>query len=94
MKVNHEIHQQLIQKVQEEFSRIYPFLRIEFAKTSRRPATIIDSLTLDTDEHTRDSAKTLLEKDIGLSDQLHGHRPGISAHQDLRNLRPGLPEKR
>jgi hypothetical protein len=70
MKVNHEIRQQLIQKVQEVFSHTYPFLKIEFERTSRRPAAGIDNLPPATGEHIHDSAKTLLEKEIRLSDQL------------------------
>jgi hypothetical protein len=70
MKVNQEIRQQLVQKVQEEFSRAYPFLKIEFGRTNRASGFDLDSARLDTDEHLRESARSLLEKDIRLSDQL------------------------
>jgi hypothetical protein len=70
MKIHHEIRQQLIQKVQEEFNQAYPFLKIEFRKTGRENAVPVDSTNLGTTEQIRDSAKALLEKEIGLSDQL------------------------
>jgi hypothetical protein len=70
MKINHDIRQQLIQKMQEEFSRTYPFLKIEIDRTRRVPGLTLDSGDLDTEEHIRDSAKALLEKEIRMSDQL------------------------
>jgi hypothetical protein len=70
MKINHETRQQLIQKVQEEFSRTYPFLKIEFGKTGREPEKPPDNTHPDTDEQIRDGARALLENDIRLSDHL------------------------
>ena len=49
MKINHDIRQQLIQKMQEEFSRTYPFLKIEIDRTRRVPGLTLDSGDLDTD---------------------------------------------
>lgn len=70
MKIHHEIRQQLIQKVQEEFSRAYPFLKIEFRRTGREHAIPLDTSRLDTEEHIRESAIALLEKEVRLSDHL------------------------
>jgi len=70
MKIHQEIRQQLIQKVQEEFSRAYPFLKIVFRKSGREPASTLDTGRLDTEDHIRECASALLEKDIRLSDHL------------------------
>ena len=86
MKVNHEIRQQLIQKVQEEFNRAYPFLKIEFTKTASQPSVPVNA-QLQAIEHIQNTAKDLLEKEIRLSDQLKvseletslGHLFGASA---------------
>ena len=76
MKSYQGIRQGLIEKVQIEFNRAYPFLKVEFGKTSREtgpnPAALQPETSPrpDTDEHVHDSARSLLEKDIHLSDQL------------------------
>lgn len=69
MKFHHETRQQLIQKVQEEFNQAYPFLKVEFGKTSHQHSMAIEPLP-HTEEQLRQSARDLLEKDVRLSDNL------------------------
>jgi len=70
MKFHHEVRQQLMANVQQEFNKAYPFLKVEFGKKSHQPAIALDTLLLYTDEQVRDSARDILEKDVHLSDSL------------------------
>jgi hypothetical protein len=70
MKFHNEVRQQLIQKVQEEFNRAYPYLKVEFGRTSHPPAIGMETMLQHTDEQVRESARDILNKDARMSDNL------------------------
>jgi hypothetical protein len=70
MKSSHGVRQQLIGMVQEEFTRVYPFLKLEFRNTVHQALSSMDGSNVHTEDHVRDGARNLLEKDIRLSDNM------------------------
>jgi len=76
MKSSYGVRQQLIGMVQEEFNRVYPFLKLEFRSGGQEPLPANESLPwirggdVQTDEQVRDAARNILDKDIHLSDNM------------------------
>jgi len=70
MKLSNRVRRQLIGMVQEEFNRAYPFLKIEFGNTDHELLPSLDGRSFHTEENIREGARSILEKDIRLSDNM------------------------
>lgn len=81
MKSYHGLREQLIRQIQEEFSRSYPFLRIEFLKQQAGALPSTNGEGPPTEESLRDDAGNLLKKDIQLSDTMKVSELETSLHQ-------------
>jgi len=85
--------QRLIKEVQDEFTRTYPFLKIDFSKGKdlgrlSRSGTLSDtpSPVSDEDEVVRDVAQKLLWQELGLCDEMK-----INEVEVLLQYQFGLP---
>ena len=85
--------QRLIKGIQEEFTRTYPFLKIDFTKgkdkgrsTRSMPSPDVPSSVPGEDEVVRDVAQKLLWGELGLSDEMK-----INEVEVLLQYQFGLP---
>jgi hypothetical protein len=85
--------QRLIKEVQEEFTRTYPFLKIDFSKgkdqgrmsRSGNPSEVLSPVSSE-DEAVRDEAQKLLWQELGLCDEMK-----INEVEVLLQYQFGLP---
>lgn len=88
----HVARQDLIRGIQEEFSRTYPFLKIEFSRKKGLPEdtpvvrTSPSEENTDEEQNIRTVAKNILWDDFGLSDDMK-----VSELEILLQYQFGLP---
>ncbi len=67
MESSYEVRNHLISQIQEEFNKLYPYLKVVFRQQGNS-ANALPVTGLHSEEQIRDGVRSLLEKDIHLMD--------------------------